>query len=270
LEKVLKWVRKLDPFITNSFGDVHKYMEHEVWRANARGRLEDIIIAMLNENGGPEAIKDITIIAHSMGCVVAYDALAERGKVAIEIEKKIKKAKNGWKQKKITFVSVGSAINQVWELYANDQFKRPLAKEITGSGSGKTPEQQKEQFHWLDIWARRDPVPAGHLNHAVIEKAGVHSQQFKGRRIINMDSIFLDHSAYWSNKDDCIPRIAEAINTDKPLWPGADITEKKLTQRIKYASRFRWLTLKLLAQIVVGTVVAGGVVFLILQWTNVI
>lgn len=273
LEKVLKWVRKLDPFITNSFGDVHKYMEHEVWRANARGRLEDIIINMLKKNEEPEKIEDITIIAHSMGCVVTYDALAEGGKVAMEI-KKIKetnKDKPEWKQKKITFVSVGSAINQVFKLYAKEQFKRRhLAEEITGSDSGKTPGLRKEQFHWLDIWARRDPIPAGHLDIAVIEKAEVIPEQFKGRRIINMDSIFLDHSAYWSNHDDCIPRIAEAINTDEPLWDAAGITPKKLEQRIKYASRFRLLTLKLLAQTVVSAIVVGGVVFLILQWTGVL
>ena len=159
----------------------------------------------------------------------------------------------------------------MFELYANEQFKRPLAPEITGSGSGKTPAQLKEQFHWLDIWARRDPVPAGHLDDAVIKNAQVNpKEQVKRRKVINMDSIFLDHSAYWSNKDDCIPRIAEAINTDKPLWRAAAITQEKLTRRIKYASRFRLLTLKLLAQIVVGTIVAGGVVFLILQWANII
>ena len=126
LEKVLKWVRKLDPFISNSFGDIHKYMEHEVWRANARGRLEDIIIAMLNENGGPKAIKDVTIIAHSMGCVVAYDALAKGGKVALEIEKikKANKNKKGWKQKKLP--------SSAWEA----QLIRCLNSMLTSSSSG--------------------------------------------------------------------------------------------------------------------------------------
>lgn len=275
LEKVLKWVRKFDPFISKSFGDVHKYMEHEVWRANARGRLEEIIIAMLNENEAPKEIEDITIIAHSMGCVVTYDALAEGGKVAMEI-KKIKEAnkdKPEWKQKKITFVSVGSAINQVFKLYdKKEQFKRRLAEEITGWYSG-VPEDEplEKQFYWLDIWARRDPVPAGHLDVSVIEKAEINrKRQIKRRRVINMDSIFFDHSSYWSNKDDCIPRIAKAINSGKDLWDAAGITPEKLTRRIKYAARFSWLTLKLLAQIVVSTIVVGGVVFLILQWTNVI
>jgi len=271
LEKVLKWVHKFDPFISNSFGDVHGYMEHEVWRANARGRLEKIIIDMLRN----DEIKDITIVAHSMGCVVTYDALAEGGEVAREIEnlksnlKRIPK----WKPKKITFVSVGSGINQVFNLYAKEEFKRPLAEAIiqwagVGGQKAKAPD---EKFYWLDIHARRDPVPAGELETDIIKEIAQieHDTQVKRRRVINMDSIFFDHSSYWANKDTVIPRIAKAINSGKDLWPAAGITEDKVTRRIKYAAGFRGL-IKLLAQIVVSAIVAGGVVFLILQWTNVI
>lgn len=269
LEKVLKWVHKLDPFLSNSLGDVQKYIEHGVWSANARARLEKIIIAMLNDQFG--TVEDITIVAHSMGCVVTYDALVEGGKVAEEV----KSLESQGKSKKITFVSVGSGINQVFRLakksnpYAQRQFKRPLAKEITGYGAtpGKESEPFQDRFFWLDIYARRDPVPAGDLDDDIIEQAKVvPERQVKRRKVINTDSIMFDHTSYWANKDIVMPRIARAINggTEYP-WPEAGITPRKLSHRAKYASRFDRLT-----KIVVGVVIAGCVVIISLKLAGIL
>jgi len=260
LEKVLTWAHKLDPFLSNSLGDVQRYIEHGVWSANARARLEKVIIAMLKDQFG--RVKDITIVAHSMGCVVTYDALAKGGKVAEEI----KRLESWGKSKKITFVSVGSGINQVFSLakdkkskpYAQKQFKRPLAKEITGH-SGATRQTSKpleDKFFWLDIYARRDPVPAGELNDDIIKQAEVDPErQVKRRKVINTDNIMFDHTSYWANKDIVMPRIARAINggTEYP-WPEAGITPRKLSHRAKYATR-----LGRLAKIVIGVVIAGCV-----------
>ena len=270
-EKVLKWVRKFDPFLSNSLGDVQRYIEHGVWSANARARLEKVIIAMLKDQFGK--VKDITIVAHSMGCVVAYDALAKGGRVADEA----KRLESRGKSKKITFVSVGSGINQVFRLakdkkskpYAQKQFERPLAKEITGhSGArGKTSKPLEDKFFWLDIYARRDPVPAGDLDDDIIVQAKVDPErQVKRRKVINKDNIAVDHTSYWENKDTVMPRIARAINggTEYP-WPEAGITPEKLSHRAKYATRLGRLT-----KIVIGVVIVALVVFLSLKLTGVL
>jgi len=97
---------------------------------------------MLNDRFG--VVKDITTVAHSMGCVVTYDALSEGGKVAREVSQ----LDTLGKRKKITFVTVGSGINQVFRLarssnvYAQRQFSRSLAKEITGYEA--TPGQESK------------------------------------------------------------------------------------------------------------------------------
>jgi len=204
-----------------------------------------------------------------MGCVVTYDALAEGGKVAEEI----KRLESQGKSKKITFVSVGSGINQVFRLakksnlYAQKQFERPLAKEITGyrSARGKTVEPPEDKFFWLDIYARRDPVPAGDLDDDIIKQAKVDPErQVKRRKVINKDNIALDHTSYWENKDIVMPRIARSINggTEYP-WPEAGITPEKLSHRAKYATRLGRLT-----KIVIGAVIAGLAVFLSLNFAS--
>jgi hypothetical protein len=259
LEKVLKWIHKFDPFLSNCLGDVQKYIEHGVWSANARARLEKVLIDMLNDQFG--SVNDITIVAHSMGCVVTYDALAEGGKVAEEI----KRLESKGKSKKITFISVGSGINQVFRLakksnlYAQKQFERPLAKEVTGyeTTPGKESKPLESKFFWLDIYARRDPVPAGDLDDDIIEQAKVDPErQVKRRKVINKDNIALDHTSYWENKDIVIPRIARAINggTEYP-WPEAGITPKKLSHRAKYATRLGRLTKIVISIVIVGCVV---------------
>lgn len=259
LDSILQWVHKLDPFLSNSLGDVKQYIEHGVWSANARARLEKVLIDMLNDRFG--VVKDITTVAHSMGCVVTYDALSEGGKVAREVSQ----LDTLGKRKRITFVTVGSGINQVFRLarssnvYAQRQFSRSLAKEITGyeATPGQESKPLQDKFFWLDIYARRDPVPAGDLDTEIINQAKVDlNQQVKRRKVINKDSIIFDHTSYWANKDIVMPRIARAINggTEYP-WPEAGITPEKLSRRTQYAARFGWLT-----KIVAGVVIVGCVV----------
>ncbi len=263
LETVLKWIHKLDPFLSNSLGDIQRYIEHGVWSANARARMEKVIIDMLNDRFGD--VQDITIVAHSLGCVVTYDALAEGGKVASEIARLATQEKH----KKLTFVSVGSGINQVFRLarrsksvFGQRQFRRSLAKEITGydetAQQKATPLQSK--FFWLDIFARRDPIPAGRLDRDIINQAKVDfASQFKSRRVINKDSVILDHVLYWANKDTVIPRIARAINggTQYP-WPEAGITAERIEKRTMEAARFNLLTKIAAVVIIIGLAVYFG------------
>ncbi len=265
LDSILKWAHKLDPFLSNSLGDVQKYIEHGVWSANARVRLENVIIDMMDDRFGK--VQDITIVAHSMGCVVTYDALAEGGKVAEEMSHLAAQGIN----KKITLVTVGSGINQVFRLarrsnlYARKQFSRSLAKEITGYGNTTIPLQDK--FFWLDIYARRDPVPAGDLDPEIIAQAKVDSErQVKRRKVINKDSFILDHISYWANKEIVMPRIARAINggTGYP-WPEAGITPDKLARRTRDAARFG-----LLVKSAAWIVIAGGIIFVILKVMDVL
>jgi len=269
LDKIITWVRKLDPFITSSLGDIQRYVDHEVWSANARARVEKVVIDMLKKDG----MKDITIVAHSMGTVVAYDALTEGGSIAQEI------AKSGAKdRKKITFVSVGGAINRVFAMipppgtgkkrkYNEAQITKPLAKEITGAASGESPAKLQDQFYWLDIYARRDPVPAGPVDKEIVDRAKIDAEiQMKEREVINKDSPFFDHVAYWGNQELVMPRIVRAINrgTEYP-WPGSEITKEMVSRRVRTAAMYSSI-----GEVILALIPIGLIVFLILKLTKVI
>jgi hypothetical protein len=257
LETILRWAHKLDPLLSDLLGDVQRYVEHGVWSANARARMENVIIGMLNDRFGN--VQDITIVAHSMGCVVTYDALAEGGKVAAEVARLEAQGKH----KKLTFISVGSGINQVFHLarksksiFGQRQFRRSLAKEITGYDENVVPDAValQNKFFWLDIFARRDPAPAGRLDIDIINQAKIDlSSQFKSRRVLNKDSVMVDHTSYWENKDTVIPRIARAINggTQYP-WKEARITAERVAKRTKEAARFNLFTKIAAALIIIG------------------
>ncbi len=266
VDSILQWIHKLDPFLSNSLGDVKQYVENGVWSANARARLEKVVIDMLNDRFGK--VEDITIVAHSMGCVVAYDALGEDGDVAREVAR----LEALGSRKKITFVSVGSGINQVFRLarssntYARQQFSRPLAKEITGYSPSvrQAARELQEKFYWVDIYARFDPVPAGDLNTEIIRQAQVDEEnQVKPRKVINQDDLFRDHTSYWANKDLVIPRILRAINggTDYP-WPEAGITPEKISRHTRNVARFGLL------KMAVGLLVVGCLVIAALKYTG--
>ena len=260
LARFLDWLHKMDPFLSRSLGDVRRYIEHGMWSASARGRLESIVIDMLNDKFGK--VEDITIIAHSMGAVVAYDALGEGGRIAQVVEQ----LGASGKRKKLTFVTIGSGINQVFRmvrksnLYAQMQFRRPLARQITGfePGTGQKSASLQERFFWLDIYARFDPVPAGDLDDEIIEQAQVHKDQVKRRRVINLDNPVRDHSYYWKNHALLMPRIARAINGGAEYpWPEAGITDKKVKRHIQAVAMLALLRL-LMAIVVVGCLVMGG------------
>lgn len=276
LDKIITWIRKLDPLISSGLGDVKRYIDHEIWSANARKRLEDIVLSML----GDTEIKDITIVAHSMGAVVAYDALTEGGNIAEAI------AESGRsKSKKITLVSVGGAINRVFtmisqsdstkskhkkvrEIRYNDlQITRRLAKVITYYGDETYNGHLEDKFYWLDIFARRDPVPAGPIVEDIIKKAQIHRfTQMKERKVINKDSLIFDHNSYWENTELVMPRIIRAINGGKENpWPEAGITEAKVSARVQKALRFANLS-----GIVLSLVIISVFIFLCLKLTGTI
>ncbi len=266
LDKIIAWIRKLDPFVSSSLGDIERYIDHEIWSANARARVENVVIRMLQN----EEIKDITIIAHSMGAVVVYDALTEGGNIAEAVLQLDETSR-----KKVTFVSVGGAINRVFDMifspdlpkprhrtngeirYNDLQITRPLAKAITGFDEGKNATALQDKFYWLDIFARRDPIPAGPIGEKIIAKAGIDPvRQMKERRVVNKDSLVFDHVAYWENRELVMPRIIRSINggTEYP-WPEAGITEEKVLRRIKTASRYASLSKTTLFLVMLGLAV---------------
>lgn len=266
---VQKWLHKFDPFLSNSLGDVQRYVVHGIWSANARERMEKVLKGMLNDEYG--TVQDITLVAHSMGCVVAFDSLATGGEVAVEIAR----LESQGKRKKLALVTVGSGINQVFpmalkstNIFARTRFQESLAKEITGYDENAKQDAKtlQNKFFWLDIFARRDPVPAGGLSQALFSQAKLSPSQFKPRPVINTDSMILDHISYWANHDLVMPRIARAINggTDYP-WPEARITPARIEKRTRQAASFSRNT-----NIALLVLLIGVIAYITLRFTGVL
>ena len=233
LEDLVEWMRaNTDPFFSKSIGDMTQYVENAAWSASMRNRLEKVIIEMLND----ERLKDVTIVAHSMGGILTYETLSKNGNVA----KEVNRLKNQAKAKKITFVSVGSGVNIAFVIAnqkgcsteGKNRIRQPLAVEITGPSPN--------MFCWIDIYARLDPVPAGYLSDEVIDVINENTlsrEQVERRKVANKDDLFLDHFGYWRNHETVMPRIAKAINGGEYPWEREDkanktpgITAKKLTR----------------------------------------
>lgn len=231
----LSWLHPLDPFLTGVLGDVHRYLYHGVWSASARGVVEGALLDMLRGRYGP--LQGLTILAHSMGCVLAYDALTEGGPVARAL------ARLGPQAPPITLLALGSALNPALamarrgNLYARLRFRRPLA-----------PALREGPFLWLDVHARLDPVPAGPPSPDLLRLAGLAPAQVMACRVVNRDTPLGDHSAYWENWALVMPLIARAVNGGHPPWPEADTTPEKAslyTRRLALRVALRWLSLAL-------------------------
>lgn len=252
-----KVLHSADAFMSDVLGDAKRLIEHGVWAASARGILERIIIDMLED----DKIADITIVAHSAGCVVSYDALRKGGPVAEAVGERENAGKSG---KKLTLITVGSALKLVMgvaresNLYARTHFMEPIDERITGNDpkAKLSAEKLREKFFWLDIRARLDPLTFLQMDAQLAEHAGVNDAQWKTREVINLDNILRDHTYYWMNRDLVIPRIARCINGGEYPWEEAGVTEKKLRHhydRIAY--------LGLLRLVMLGIIGAGAIMW---------
>jgi hypothetical protein len=252
IDKAVGWLHEnIDPFLSTSIGDLSQFFENTVWGASIRHRLETIITDMLRD----DTIADITIVAHSMGCLVTYEALTKDGAVARELQKSQNmKDKSTAKSKRITFVSFGGATNLGFDMIEQPnasaesvrRIKKPLAREITGHLNGEHP---TDKFFWLDMYSRLDPVPAGQLSNDIIEMSTgnlkrqtpdpdrvLNMDQIELRQVVNKEDLFQDHPAYWTNHEMVIARIAKAINGGTYPWDSLEPSAEKAVKRVQSAA----------------------------------
>ncbi|MSQ33659.1 MAG: hypothetical protein EXR60_04485 [Dehalococcoidia bacterium] len=234
-----RWISSSrDPFFVKGLGDAYRFVEHMTWASAIRRVLEREVERLLDDG----AVADVTIISHSLGAVVAYDALQKDGLLGAFIA-----ADPVRRKKRITFVSVGAALNRTW-LLAKDapvpdaprRFQRPVDRTIADPLPGKSRDPSSG-FRWVYIYARYDPVPAGPLDAELWFSSGLDPWQLKHRRVINQDNPFSDHYTYWENRRLVVPRLAHAISDDYP-WPGLALPADDWSVRRQTRSTL-WLTM---------------------------
>jgi hypothetical protein len=271
LAPLMKALHSLDGFLGTTLGDTWRFVEDGMWSSNIRGAVERPLVAFYDD---PEIV-DITIIAHSAGCGVCYDALAE-GRAVGEAA--------GASPKRLTFASCGSAVNRnyVFALktqtspYARRLSVEPIDSRITGVPPGSGPVAAaatdgektalRERFYWLDIAARMDLVPGGGLRDEMVGVARIDPCQLKVRRVINEDSLIHDHFGYFNNSDLVTPRLIRALYGGEYPWDGVNgrETPKVTADRIAHRTHtVAWLQALRLA--IGGIIVAYAAFFFVSQ-----
>ncbi len=235
--KVTSWLTKavnslanaLYPFVVQSLGDAKKLLDDPIAADAIRRPFEDAFIQMLWDKD----IQSITVIAHSLGAAISYDAMTEERAIDLYLKAHPEKRflAGSADPRHITWVTLGSALNRTYTMteqaaaaHARSRFRSPIGSAI------RTPETA---FSWLNIYSRYDPVSAGGLEMGFWKCTQVKPEQTWERLVINNDSMLSDHSAYWKNDVLVWPRIVRAICDDKYPWPETNLSERENQRLIR-------------------------------------
>jgi hypothetical protein len=207
--------RELLNFITGNIGDQHAMTNRYVAIAAASNVVSTALYPFLS----PRYLREhdleydtVTVIAHSGGAVVSYEALAGK-----EVRDWLRQDRS----RRITWVTAGSGLNLAWRMHAErkDRDKVFWHRRID------------RHVNWIDIYARYDPVPQGEAPNALVEaltgpKIGRPDglpRPYVSVRVANDDWPFSDHGGYWTNREEAMSRIVHAISDSRlgrlPLDP---------------------------------------------------
>jgi hypothetical protein len=203
--------RGLEGLVLTSIGDINMFTRHPEQAAVARAQVEHALDA-LNAR-----CDEVCVIAHSLGCAVSYDTLVQPDNAERTAQVR-------------TLMTIGGILPMVWRTTPRRAaFDAALPGEI----------------RWVNIWARFDPAEGGPINK---ERATVampsfqncepaprrtflwllprdvpQSRTFEDVAVSNEDDILRDHTTYWQNYHEVIPRIAFEI------WPdGAETLDSRV------------------------------------------
>jgi hypothetical protein len=141
----------------------------------------------------------VTVVAHSGGCIVSYEALAGE-------DVKAWCAASG---RRVTWMTIGSGLNLGWRLRAKnkDRDKAFWSRRIDG------------HVNWINVYARYDPVPQGEPPRDMVQAltgADPRAQlPWLNVRVANQDWPLTDHTTYWGNREEVTARIVHAVSCSK-------------------------------------------------------
>ncbi|MFN0146069.1 MAG: hypothetical protein ACKVT1_06130 [Dehalococcoidia bacterium] len=215
--------RKLVGILVSSIGDQQAMTSrrfalasasHEVARALAP-MLDPAAIAARHERD-PDftGYTTVTVVAHSGGTIVSFDALATDVKAWL----KQPVAEGLTRPSRVNWVTAGSGLNLAFRM--------------------RKPKSEQEQafwerpigdyVNWLNIYARYDPVPTGPPPDKLVDTLVGEDPWVRERprydqsrppyvclRVVNTDLPSADHSGYWRNESEVISRLVHVIMSDK-------------------------------------------------------
>lgn len=186
-------VERLASWIVESPGDQYALMYTHVGASSARQEMVDALRSFFD--AGPPvhaSCESLTVIAHSAGATVAFGVLSDptiwqelTGRPEPPID--------------MTLFTVGSSLTISNEnVPSHPMWDAPLS----------------DRIRWVDLWARYDYIPHGPPSLKLKVKVrgpGDSGDRFHPVRVVNLDSPFGDHSAYWANHEEVVSRFVYEI-----------------------------------------------------------
>ncbi|HEX6797540.1 MAG TPA: hypothetical protein VF116_07495 [Ktedonobacterales bacterium] len=167
-----------------------------------RQRFERELDAFLRDDN----CRQIVVIAHSMGTVIAYEGLTTT----------LSTPKWRGNTTPITFICLAQALHRMWMLEGTDphRLRTPLPSRV----------------RWLHFWARYDPVAAGPITVRSLRRVpwadpgeadpqdaiAASLERCENVDVVNTDSLFTDHGAYWQNVEQVIGPVARELVSGHP------------------------------------------------------
>lgn len=277
--------RKIAGLLVSSIGDQQAMTTRRFALAGASNEVSQALWWMLSKDGlarskraipGFTGYETVTVVAHSGGCVVSFDALAGEVKSWMddpELPAGISRPKHvGW-------ITAGSGLNLAFRMRRtkdpreNAFWQRPLSPWV----------------NWVNIYARYDPVPQGPPPPDLVATLLGEDPWLAGEpdfaaqrpayvclRVVNTDFPSSDHFSYWRNSAEVMSRvvalIADSARSRDPISPNAGAYPATLSSRLDAAlqgcanpdatRKSRAAALRAQAPMYVGMVVVGVILVL--------
>jgi len=171
------WLLHADEYL----GDFVKYLVNRSIRTSVKERFKERLQPLIADNPG------ISVVAHSWGTVVAYDALCSGAVLPADLAKVQ------------TFVTFGSALNNAWD------------RRLIPARTCRLRESLPTTMHWINVWSAYDPVAGGELRTPSYIRPPDEDIE-----VTNWMNVILDHGGYFVNREEFWSRIAQELES-----PGA-------------------------------------------------
>jgi len=186
--------------VTGGIGDQHATTNRRVAAAGAADSVVRALWYFIAPGRPRNSDYDtVTVIAHSGGCVVSFDALVRH-----DVRRWLSESTS---LRRVTLITAGSGLNLAWRMRAKRKaqdcafWSRTLGDHV----------------NWIDIYSRYDPVPQGPPPADLVEAlVGPPPHPFVTVKVTNRDWPLSDHGTYWENFEEAMSRMVHAI-TDSRL-----------------------------------------------------
>jgi hypothetical protein len=213
--------RKIAGLLVRTIGDQQAMTTRRFALASASNEVSRALWPMLSAEGlhrtrGSEeefnGYTTVTVVAHSGGAVVSFDALATqvRGFMRQRLEPGLSRPA------RINWVTAGSGLNLAYNMRRSGNrretafWDRPIGSFV----------------NWLNIYARHDAVAVGPAPRGMVDRIcgpgpwspgarAATRPPFVALRVVNDDFPLTDHFGYWENREEVMSRIVHLVAADE-------------------------------------------------------